>query len=206
MATHSSILARKIARIEEPGGLQSMRSEKPDWATKPTHPRLSKSWGVGGMAPVGISFQCTRPAQTRPQTVAKVRGSSALGAPARLTQRGRLAPPTVGKWRCQLVDSRATCPNKSALPSQWMSVSLVSADKAGKDKFVPLSFSLPLAQPCTYWSTQTTSSHLFWIQENKAWGCFRESYSGSPRQQTETPRDTLGTRKSRPSQLFRLAN
>ena len=28
MATHSSILARKISRIEEPGGLQSMWSQR----------------------------------------------------------------------------------------------------------------------------------------------------------------------------------
>ena len=28
MATHSSILARRIKRIEEPGGLQSMGSER----------------------------------------------------------------------------------------------------------------------------------------------------------------------------------
>ena len=205
MATHSSILARKIPRIEEPGGLQSMRSEKPDWATKPTHPRLSKSWGVGGVAPVGISFQCTRPAQIRPQTAAKVRGSSALGAPARLTQSGRRAPPTVGKWRCQLVQTRGQPVRISplSLPNECQFLWWVLTSRQARINSFR-SPSLSPSGPALYLLSH--SSHLFWIQENKAWGCFRESYSGSPRQQTETPRDTLGTRKSRPSQLFRLAN
>ena len=36
MATHSSILAWEIPRTEEPGGLQSMRSQRVrhNWATK----------------------------------------------------------------------------------------------------------------------------------------------------------------------------
>ena len=36
MATHSSILARRIPWTEEPGGLQSMRSQRVrhDWATQ----------------------------------------------------------------------------------------------------------------------------------------------------------------------------
>ena len=38
MATHSSILARKVSWTEEPGGLQSMKSQRVrhDWATKHT--------------------------------------------------------------------------------------------------------------------------------------------------------------------------
>ena len=39
MATHSSILAWKIPWTEEPGGLQSMESQRVehDWATENTH-------------------------------------------------------------------------------------------------------------------------------------------------------------------------
>ena len=39
MATHSSVLAWRIPRPEEPGGLQSMGSQRVghDWATKQTH-------------------------------------------------------------------------------------------------------------------------------------------------------------------------
>ena len=44
MATHSSILAWKIPRTEEPGGLQSMESQRVghDWATN-THNLKSKN-------------------------------------------------------------------------------------------------------------------------------------------------------------------
>ena len=38
MATHSSILARKIPWTEEPGGLQSMGSQEADTAAKPAPP------------------------------------------------------------------------------------------------------------------------------------------------------------------------
>ena len=43
MATHSNILAREIPRTEEPGGLQSMRSQGVghDLVTKPPAPVLS---------------------------------------------------------------------------------------------------------------------------------------------------------------------
>ena len=37
MATHSSILAQRIPWTEEPGGLQSMGSQRADFATEHTH-------------------------------------------------------------------------------------------------------------------------------------------------------------------------
>ena len=41
MATHSSILARKIPRREEPGGLKSMGSaESDDWARRHAETRM----------------------------------------------------------------------------------------------------------------------------------------------------------------------
>ena len=42
-ATHSSILAWRIPWTEEPGGLQSMGSQRVthDWATKRTHPTFT---------------------------------------------------------------------------------------------------------------------------------------------------------------------
>ena len=42
MATHSSVLARRIPWTEEPGGLQSMGSQtvRHDWATEHAHPEV----------------------------------------------------------------------------------------------------------------------------------------------------------------------
>lgn len=63
------------------------------------------------MAPVGISFQCALSAR---QTSERAEGSGIPGTwhappppplPQR-AQRGRRAPPTVGKWRCQPVQTR----------------------------------------------------------------------------------------------------
>ena len=42
LTTHSSILAWKIPRTEEPGGLQSVRSQEPDMTEQLTHTKKVK--------------------------------------------------------------------------------------------------------------------------------------------------------------------
>ena len=53
-ATHSSILAWELSWIEEPGGLQSMMSQRAghDWVTEHPHPKdLPTVWHLWAMAP-----------------------------------------------------------------------------------------------------------------------------------------------------------
>ena len=54
MATHSSILARKIPWIEEPGGLQTMGSQRAGHDRVPEHTRTT----VSHTAEIKLSTKC----------------------------------------------------------------------------------------------------------------------------------------------------
>ena len=53
MVTHSSILAWRIPWTEEPGGLQSRGLQESDRTEQLTHPQVSSSPGLTGLAPWG---------------------------------------------------------------------------------------------------------------------------------------------------------